>query len=149
MEIQDTVQENIGIVCHGNSMVEQKAKCFPTLTSDQYTPRPLDRPFNHTKLIWTEMTLFQLLGLNMVSLISADLLNYSYFYRSEAINQMYWTQALFSSGVSALVVVVLVGSYRFFTIRKPHYRKVAQNLLIVVLSLLVIILSKFSLINKF
>lgn len=113
--------------------------------SEKYTPLPLDRSWNSTKLIWTEMTLFLLLGLNVFTLISLNLLDYSSVYEkgshSETSSRLYWTQAVFGSALAASVVIILDALYRFFQYCRPQYRKVTLHALTLLLSLTVISLS--------
>lgn len=131
-----------------NASIGPIVKCYPALSSEKYSPQPLDSAFNSTKLIWTEMTLFLLLGLNVFTLISLNLLDYSSVYAEEgsvqplSASRLYWTQAVFGSALAATVVALLDASYRIFTTRRPQYRKVTLHVLTFILSFSVIALSK-------
>ena len=144
VEIQDTANEGDAIVCYVNQPVDMQSRYYPSLITKQYIP-PFDRAFNATKLIWDEMALFILFGMNILCLISLNLLQFynSASTKSKDQTPLYWTQVLFTSGVPALVTLLFVASYRVFTKLRPQYRKISQKMLTLCLGTTVVVISKY------
>ena len=146
VEIQDTALERNAILCQVNSWIETKSQMYDCTHCTTYDSRPFDAAFNSSKLIWDEMLLFVLLGLNVVSLIALNML--TTFYDASPLLEitthwrLFWTQTILASTLPSVLTCALTIVYRFVTNRSPHYRKTARNWVTVLLSVVVIFFGK-------
>lgn len=118
----------------------EQSVCYKISEKYDYTPEPYDRAFNATKMIWTEMCLSFLLGVDILTMVSLSML--SYFQKSSAYDSKDMVTTLCSLGTAIPVLVAFnaIVYYRVATNHFPAWRKLIQDAFHWSLTLLIIFL---------
>lgn len=141
-EISDSKEATYGFVSdiQMEPTFEDNALNFKMYEKHNYTPEPYDRSFNTTKVIWSQMALSFMAGVDILTIVSLSML--SYFQKSSAYSstEMMVAMSILGTSIPTLVALNALIYYRVATNHFPAWRKLIQDAFHWLLTIMVIFL---------